>query len=125
MSENSRKPFIVPPFPDPTGPLSTYEKYLAQSLAVVKSSYFRGQPVHLDGYRFEGCRFDNCQIFINSTNFELDHCIVDPSSVVIFGDGLLKIIRLFNRDAQWPPHLSHWGPLKNTDGTISVVGDKL
>jgi hypothetical protein len=125
MSENLRKPFVLSPNPDAKESVSPYEKYFGQAIPIIKNSYFRGQPVHLDGYRFEGCRFDNCQIFINTTNFELHHCIVDPSSVVIFGDNLLKIIRLFNRDAQWPHHFSHWGPVKNTDGTISIVGDNL
>lgn len=129
MSENSGKPFAPPPPPPSSlreaGQLARYQKLLAQGLPVVKGSYFRGQPVHLDGYRFEGCRFDNCHIFVNTTNFELDHCILDPSSIMIFGEDLIKVIRLFNREAEWGSHYASWGPQKNTDGTITITGANL
>lgn len=123
MSENSRKP-VLPPSAAQGGLLARYDNLLTRGLPVVKGGYFRGQPIYLDGYRFEGCRFDNCHIFINTTNFELDHCIVDPSSMVIFGEDLIKVIKFFNREAEWTQQYPNWGPQKNPDGTISILSEK-
>lgn len=85
--------------------------------------YFRDQEVHLDGYKFTRCRFDNCRLIVVSGSFQLDHCVIDPSTVAIFLDPAMKIVRLYlNRWNPLPPDLYPFGPQRNADGTISIMG---
>lgn len=84
--------------------------------------YYLSKKIALDGYSFNGCRFDRCILSVSSTNFELSNCIIDDSCTIEYGVELTKIIQLFNsRHAKSyeffaPPFV----PLKNQDGTITI-----
>lgn len=88
----------------------------------VRSLYFRDQTVSLDGYKFIGCRFDKCTLTAVTTQFELDHCIIDGSCTFLMGEDLMRVMRLYNRNATWIKDYPSWGPDQNADGTVSILG---
>jgi hypothetical protein len=89
----------------------------------VTGLYYNGKVVTLAGYTFKNCRFDNCRLIVSSDNFALDHCIVDPSTVVEYSTNLLRVIRLFLGRYDWAyahQPFQPFVPTKNPDGTITV-----
>jgi len=90
----------------------------------VKGFWYHGQTIQLDGYKFTGCRFDNCTLRINTTNFELVGCHVDMATTAIqYGPGIPKIIKMFLSRYDWASEKYFplaFLPRSNPDGTISV-----
>ena len=88
----------------------------------VNEVYFNGKVVQLDGYSFRGCRFDNCQLHIASSNFEMHRCVIDTSTVITYYGEIIKLLRLFNsRYENVYRHLPFFAPTRHNDGTISIV----
>lgn len=88
----------------------------------VKGLYYNGVQLVLDGYNFIGCRFDNCQLAVNSLNFNLIRCVIDESTVISYGSSVLKVIELFNSRYDWAyEHFPGFVPTKNPDGTITIA----
>ncbi|MES2245233.1 MAG: hypothetical protein V4639_20420 [Pseudomonadota bacterium] len=87
----------------------------------VIGTWYNGKEVKLDGYKFKGCRFDNCKLHVSTTNFVLDSCHIDEQSVIYFGGELIKVIQLFNHKNNWV-YVTHpaFAPRKNPDSTISI-----
>ena len=90
----------------------------------VKGLYFNNQTVYLDGYRFIGCRFDNCLFKLSSTNFEVLRCVLDPTTRVEYGGGLQKVVQLFTGRLPWV-HTGNFFPqgfvsIRHPDGTESI-----
>ena len=84
--------------------------------------YYRDQELWLDGYTFSRCRFDNCRLHISTAQFEIDHCVLDVSTVVIYHEPISRIIRLFlSRWDNLQPSLAPLGPIRHEDGTISIL----
>lgn len=93
----------------------------ALSRKLVKDVWFNNRNVILDGYRFANCRFDNCKLTVSSCDFQLDRCIVDPSTAVIYGDDTVRVIRLFNsRNERAYTDMPAFAPTRHEDGTISI-----
>jgi len=87
----------------------------------VKDMWFNKKEITLDGYRFVSCRFDQCRLFVSSSNFELEQCFISPDTVIVFGPEVVKPIRLFNRLNNWVyEKIPYFAPVRNQDGTISV-----
>ena len=83
--------------------------------------WFNKQEFNIDGYKFIRCRFDNCVLKVDSSNFELEECFIDGSCKIVFGGVLIGPIRLFNRDYKWIYDLlPFFAPIKNSDGTITI-----
>lgn len=90
---------------------------------VLTGVWYNKQSVSLDGYRFVGCRFDNCELHIDSSNFDIDRCFIDESSILIYGPKSVKIVKLFTRAYDWfYSNIPHLAPEKHDDGTISILG---
>jgi len=89
----------------------------------VNGLYYNGQKIVLDGYRFIGCRFDNCTLEVSSLNFDLIRCVIDPSTVISYGPSVAKIIQLFNGRYDWASRnfAVPFVPVKNDDGTITIT----
>lgn len=106
------KPIPVPPIPQPPQPGlppgPTGLLGLFSGLQAVAGLYFNGQAVHLDGYRFVGCRFDNCTLHVNSANFELVNSVIGPTTQIQYGRGLNKVIALFT--GRYPDLLHRFPP---------------
>ena len=67
----------------------------------VQNMWFNGKTVSLDGYNFQSCRFDNCQLHLASANFEMHHCFVDDNTTIHYQGEIVKVLRLFNRGHIW------------------------
>lgn len=111
----------VPPPPSfPPPPPNMLEQFFRP---VANGLYFNGKLIHLDGYKFIGCRFDNCTLMVGTGNFELVNCIIDPSTVIQYGVQGLNVIRLFNAHNEWMHHnFPVFTPTKNADGSITISG---
>ena len=87
----------------------------------VKYLWFDKKEIYLDGYRFVSCRFDKCRLIVNSTNFEIEECFISDDTVVVFGQEVVKPIRLFNRLYAWIyEKIPYFAPVRSSDGKISV-----
>ena len=87
----------------------------------VKNLWFDKKELHLDGYRFISCRFDKCRLIVNSVNFEILDCFISEDTVLIFGNEVVKPIRLFNRSYPWIyEKIPYFAPVRTQDGKISV-----
>ena len=87
----------------------------------VEGVWYNQKDVHLDGYDFRNCRFDNCVLHIGSGNFSLVHCYIDDSSTVVFGPLVLPVLKLFNRKTQWfYENAPTFAPTREEDGTITI-----
>lgn len=108
---------MVPPPPPP----NTLPGLIARP--EVQGLYYNGQTLALDGYRFVRCRFDNCTLYVSSTNFDLIHCVIDSSTSVVYGSSVIKAIQLFNSRHSWAyQQMPEFAPKVNADGTITIVG---
>ena len=106
----------------PPPPRSNSLSQISEKLHV-QNIWFNSKEVHLDGYTFTNCRFDNCKIYVNSHNFVIDRCIIDSDSTVIIGGDIIKVIQLFNfRIEPTFVHYPEFAPTRNDDGTISITG---
>lgn len=90
----------------------------------VKDVYYRGKEIKLDGYKFVSCRFDGCTLLLTSNNFELDHCVIDDTTSIRYGEDVARPIKLFLGRYEWAYQLfdAYFVPTKNPDGTISIKG---
>lgn len=94
-------------------------------LIEVNGLYFRDKEIHLDGYRFSRCRFDNCKLRLASADFEIDHSVIDPTCRVAYGGRVIRVLQLFfnpwkSAPAEW---MTAWIPTVNEDGTVTINGD--
>ena len=88
----------------------------------VTNVWFNDETVTLDGYSFRSCRFDNCELNVASTNFEIDKCFFDDKTVVVWRGEIIKVLRLFNRDStRIYENLPKFAPERHENGTISIV----
>ncbi|QXI03681.1 hypothetical protein HU718_016725 [Pseudomonas tensinigenes] len=87
----------------------------------VKNQWFNGQEVKLDGWNFISCRFDNCRLYLSSTEFSLENCFLDDRTVVTYSADLIGVVRLFNLHNDWIKRQHpYFAPTYNSDGTITV-----
>ena len=109
-----------PPLPPPT---KAAIKQLATMLSrpPVQGLYYTGKEIIVDGYQFVECRFDNCRLVVNSSNFEFIDCVIDPSTVVAFNGDMMRVIQLYNLRSTVParPFL----PKVNKNGSVTISGD--
>jgi hypothetical protein len=88
--------------------------------------WFRGETIYIDGYTFDGCRFDNCQLVTSMGNFSFRDCFIDPTSRVLFSEHALKVAKLLMHDLamkrRLAPQHDEAGifPLVRDDGTFTL-----
>ena len=117
---NTKSTPLPPPAP-PRSLLDALSPYLKRPVA--EGLYYSRKIINLDGFKFVGCRFDNCKLVVSSLNFEIENCVVDPSTVVEFAGETVKIIRLFNVHNEWTYAAQNmFGPTRNADGTLTING---
>ncbi len=94
---------------------------LGLSKPEIKGTWFNNREVKLDGFRFVSCRFDNCKLTVTSTNFELERCYIDANTVILYGNEIVKPIRLFNSRYEWVYNtMPYFAPVRYQDGTITI-----
>jgi hypothetical protein len=91
----------------------------------VERLWFNQQQVSLDGYRFVGCRFDNCTLRTTRGTFVFENCYVGPNCTIEFLGEASKVVRLYtlvapqaNQEARtnWPV----LAPEYASDGTFTI-----
>ena len=111
---------IAPPPPHPGLSQFTGSMFTRPT---VHGLYYNNKVIPLDGYDFDGCRFDNCTMIATSTNFSLRNCVIDPATRIQYGIETMRIVQLFNSRNEWYyQHLPGLAPVKNVDGTINIAG---
>jgi len=86
----------------------------------VRGNWYHHQAIELDGYRFEGCRFDNCALVTRLGAFVMDRCKIADCQVLYF-DGAVRVVNLYNVSArEWIQRWPGLGPTFNPDLTISI-----
>ena len=93
---------------------------------VIQDRWFRGQIIYIDGYTFERCRFDGCQLVTSMATFAFRDCFIDPTCRILFTGPALKIVKLLMHDLaikqRITPQPGEAGifPIIKTDGTFTV-----
>ena len=86
-----------------------------------KGLYYNNKSITLDGYKFVDCRFDNCLLHINSDNFELVNCIIDPRCRINYSANVSKPLKLFLSRYSWAPdHFPNFAPKVSADGAVTI-----
>ncbi|MGJ3352763.1 hypothetical protein [Providencia sp. Je.9.19] len=97
----------------------------ADGLIDVNGLWYNQKDLTLDGYRFIGCRFDLCSLYISTTRFELINCFIDDKTLTYYSNEILKVIKLFNsRNKAMYDNYPYFAPMRNIDGTITISGEK-
>lgn len=113
------------PAPNPVSLSEAEKTALLAKLAhmpEVKALRFNGKTVVLDGYRFVGCRFDNCTLVVNSVHFELRNCFIDHTNTIVWQGDLVKAIQLFSfSNPGFDGRVPGLAPVRNEDGTITIA----
>jgi len=87
----------------------------------VSGLYFNRKTIHLDGYTFINCRFDNCTLQIATTDFELRDCVIDSSTIIEYSNNAVKVIKLFLSRYPWAySQFPNFSPQRNSDGAITI-----
>lgn len=104
--------------------LSTISQYGSPTnivLPEVRGLWYHNQDIHLDGWKYVSCRFDNCRFYLNIGNFVLEECFIDEKCVVLYQGAALKVIQLYNRESEFiRNHYSLFAAKKNPNGTFSL-----
>lgn len=92
----------------------------------IQDRWFKDTTVHLDGYTFERCRFDRCQLVTEYATFVLRNCVISPDCGIYFNGAALKIARLLMQvlhgKQRINPVKGEEGifPQQNPDGTFTL-----
>ena len=84
----------------------------------ITGKWFNRQAISLDGYKFDRCRFDGCQLTTSKGSFALDHCMLTQCTLIFTGEAQ-KVVRLHGLVVGFRP--AHLRAVSNSDGTISVA----
>lgn len=61
---------------------------------VIGDRWFKDQTLHVDGYTFERCRFDRCNLITEVATFSFSECVISPDCALYFRGPALKTVRL-------------------------------
>jgi hypothetical protein len=64
----------------------------------IQGRWFNNQTINIDGYTFEGCRFDQCSLVTSMATFTLRDCYIAPTCSIFFDGPTLKVVRLLMHD---------------------------
>ncbi|KZL37547.1 hypothetical protein VT47_20160 [Pseudomonas syringae pv. syringae] len=87
---------------------------------VVKGLWYQNKVVKLDGWFFEACRFDNCQLIIATQYFALKECFIDSSNEIVLEGSIINAVQLANFDKEdYQGQHAYW-PKRSYDGKITI-----
>lgn len=91
---------------------------LARYAFDVRNRFYKNETIHLDGYTFTNCGFQNCSLITNTGVFSLDACTM-INCTIHFGDNAHKIIKLYHAFGG-SPELAGYQPTIASDGTLTI-----
>jgi hypothetical protein len=93
---------------------------------IVEGRWFKDVVVYLDGYVFERCRFDRCQLITEQATFTFRQCVISSDCGVVFSGLALKVARLLMNTlkdkgrVEVMPAEQNLLPLITSDGTFTL-----
>lgn len=86
---------------------------------VVKGLWYNKKVIKVDGWSFEGCRFDSCLLIVESPYFSFKDCYIDDSNALEFKGAVMKLFQLSDCI---PIKIGsdELKPFRNLDGTVSI-----
>jgi len=103
-----------------TGPPSNWWGTLLSGFTPnVQNRYYKDETVHLDGYTFTNCCFNNCTLVTETGAFSIKNCLILPNCKIHFGPAATRVIQLWNvsnQNIQWP----FFNPQIHPDGSITI-----
>lgn len=107
--------------PQRQDPFNALAGLLIQNPYTFKNQWFFKQEVTLDGFVFDGCKFEACRIYVVKGTFKLVNCSFDKCKFM-YGSEALNVIKLFQ--ANLPTTLRTGGssllPSFDADGRITI-----
>lgn len=118
----------IPPNPSPQQSglhglksLSEARPGLGTTLIESRDLWFNKKIVTLTGYKFTNCRFDGCELYVQSDNFELENCFISSDTVIKYSESSLRVLKIFNKDSEAIRNsMPNFAATKNDDGTITI-----
>ncbi len=94
----------------------------------ISDRWFSGTTVYLDGYTFERCRFDSCNLVTERATFSFRDCFISPNCDLYFKGPALKVVQLILHSLGLKGRVSQTlsdvllglFPTVNNDGTFSI-----
>ena len=93
---------------------------------VIQDRWFKDVTIHLDGYTYERCRFDNCKLFTKQAAFVFRQCVISSDCGLYVEGPALKIAQLLMHilavKVRITPLPAEQGlfPRQNPDGTFTL-----
>lgn len=109
-------PVTLPPLPTVAAPIASILEYYAQN---PRDRYYKDQEVHLDGYTFTNCCFNNCRLITETGIFALRSCLIFPNCTFQYGPAAARVIRLWNvrnLNLLWPD----FSPKVEAEGSVTI-----
>lgn len=85
----------------------------------IEGLWFNQKVVKLDGWHFEGCRFDGCRLIIETPYFIIKNCYIDGSNFIELAGTLSNAVKFLNIRSH-EAGKSVYQPVRNNDGTVSI-----
>ncbi|MGR6834393.1 hypothetical protein [Aliivibrio wodanis] len=94
---------------------------LGPMLIESRDLWFNKKIVSLTGYKFTNCRFDGCELYVQSDNFEIENCFISTDTIIKYSDSSLRVLKIFNKDSEAiRKSMPNFAAIKNDDGTITI-----
>ena len=84
------------PLEPPPGPPPELAELIARLAKNVTNRYYKNETIHLDGYNFTNCCFNNCILITNTGAFSLKSCALLANCTIQYGPNAVRLIRLWN-----------------------------
>lgn len=120
---------LIPPIffsEKPSPPRTLADLLTAFAPPIVRDRWFKDTTVYLDGYVFERCRFDRCQLVTQQATFVFRECVISADCSVYFSGPGLKLARFLmhtlavKQRIQIVPGEQNLFPQINADGTFTL-----
>ena len=93
----------------------------------ITDRWFKDETLKIDGYTFERCRFDRCQLVTEMATFTFKHCFIAPDCGLFFVGPALKVARLLMHTLRVKGRLTVvageealYAPIHPEDGTFTI-----
>ena len=87
----------------------------------VEGLWFNEKNIWLDGYSFKNCRFDKCNIFVFTNNFDIEDCFIDDSNNIWPMGEVTQSVKLWNlRHPSMRGRDPYYEADRNENGNVTI-----